>query len=177
MSFYVHQFNTHLQEFRQRLLKQTDENTTLHKQFYALAMSSTKAREVSAQEVIWILCGFPLVKFSREVIDVVVSPLATRNRQSPTLYEAICHVSQLLQTLWTLQHIQCFSSFQNPSKHVYMWAPPHLEFYAIKVIHYVTQRFRFAVQNMLEKRHKTKVEQLCGIIRVFIQYFSANVAW
>ena len=45
---------------------------------YALAMASNKAREVSAQEAIWILLKYPLIQITREVIDVAVSPISSR---------------------------------------------------------------------------------------------------
>lgn len=66
------------------MLRQTDDDTDLRKQMFALAMSTNKAREVSAQEVVWILLSLPIVEFSREVIDVPVSPIHTRARTVPS---------------------------------------------------------------------------------------------
>lgn len=66
------------------MLRQTDADTDLRKQMFALAMSANKAREVSAQEVIWHLMSLPIVQFSRDVIDVPVSPVHTRSRIVPS---------------------------------------------------------------------------------------------
>jgi hypothetical protein len=55
---------------------------------YALAMASNKAREVSAQEAIWILLKYPLIQITREVIDVAVSPISSRMRVVPSRVRA-----------------------------------------------------------------------------------------